>query len=174
MTDTHPKPFLFLDVDGCLSPLPQLPDDHEPGVLDVYGGFPDDVRFDSRVPGWLKELGEHYELVWGSTWGDMANKYLSGPLGLGELDYVQGFHGTVTFTSKALKLGAVLAYLDQYPDRPAAWIDDYVKAAHRKAFSERGAPSLALGCKKDIGITQRHVNRLLAFAKGLVDMESES
>jgi hypothetical protein len=95
------KPLLFLDVDGVLNGatttfqehLIDVPRDEMPRSPFVSATSADvvsfRVRLDNSLDGLLAELGEHYELVWATTWESLANKHLSPLLGLGELGTVE-------------------------------------------------------------------------------------
>lgn len=94
------KPILFLDVDGVLNGATAT---YREYLLDVareelprndFVNRPQAdvvsfrVRFDNSLGQLLGELGEYYELVWATTWEELANKYLSPLLGLDQLGTV--------------------------------------------------------------------------------------
>ena len=64
------------------------------------------------------------------------------------------------------KLAAVERYVRA---RPFAWLDDELGLDVDRWAAERGTPSLLLDVRPDHGLTEDHVETLLAFAAGLVD-----
>ena len=71
------------------------------------------------------------------------------------------FDGQATFGSAHWKIDAI----DEYAaDRPAAWIDDNLDADCERWASERRAPTLLVPTDAAVGISDVHVEQLLAWA----------
>jgi hypothetical protein len=171
------KPYLFLDMDGVLNgdsrrfsevhvvsvPAEKIPQSlftikAEPGTVLEFT-----IKFEPRHKEWLKELSEHFELVWATTWENAANEYLSDFLGLGQLPVVE-------FSKKPAKFGmrndvAFWKYqsLLEFTDgRPWAFVDDQAWTLKRMRDLGDGVPALVVVPR--YGLTRQDVDTLLAFA----------
>jgi hypothetical protein len=157
------KPYLLLDVDGTLSPIPG-PNGYPEGV----DWFPPDalVQFDTRLPEWLDGLACLFELAWATTWNDLANQMVSPLLGLPDLPTVSFAGDRPPFPRGPGMRSRKLPWVAQFiADRPAAWIDDWVDPAARRWARERAQPTLFLATNKYVGITERHVRKLHRWAQ---------
>jgi hypothetical protein len=164
VTNATDKPILFVDVDGVISLFGFAPDAaHLPGPFHWIDGIAHcipDVAGER-----LKRLVDHFELVWATGWEEKANEYLPFILGLESEFPVLTFDGRAVFGSAHWKLDAI----DEYAaDRPAAWIDDNLDDACKLWALERGAPTLLIETESSVGITDEHVDELLAWAGGAV------
>jgi hypothetical protein len=156
-------PILFVDVDGVLSLFGWERDQHPPGgrfhnvegivhLIGEHGG---------RL---LARLRDHYELVWATGWEERANEHLVHLLELEEELPTVSFDGRAVFGSAHWKLEA----LDDFAgDRPAAWIDDNIDAECRTWAERRSAPTLLVQTETHVGITDEHVETLIAWAAEL-------
>jgi hypothetical protein len=156
------RPILFVDVDGVIS---LFGFDHlsaPPGTFHSIDGIPHCIGTSCGPR--LARLAEHYELVWATGWEEKANEYLPHLLELpGHLPSLV-FDGRAVFGSSHWKLEAI----DEYAgDRPAAWIDDNLDERCLRWAAGRGAPTLLVETKAHEGISDEHVERLLAWAREL-------
>jgi hypothetical protein len=109
----------------------------------------------------LRRLAERYELVWATGWEEKANEYLPHLLKLPykELPYLS-FDGRAVFGTAHWKLDAI----DEHANgRPLAWIDDSLDDECREWARNRSAPTLLIETESPVGLTDEHVERLLAW-----------
>jgi hypothetical protein len=151
------QPFLLMDVDGVLNPYPDCPDG-----FSEYAFFPQDpdpVRL-NRIHGtWLRELAEHFTMVWATGWGKDANLHLCPHFELPELPVIE--FPPLPF-EPAAKVPAVDAFVG---NRAAAWVDDVVTPEARKWSERRKAPTLLVEVDPSIGLTRDAVEVLLAWRR---------
>lgn len=155
------RPILFLDVDGVLSLFGFDASDEMPGPFHWIDGIAHCIPPESgRL---LERLSERFELVWATGWEEKANEYLPQILDLsfGELPCLT-FDGQATFGSSHWKLDAIGDYAGL---RPAAWIDDHIDDSGRIWARLRDAPTLLIETDPAIGITEAHVEEMLAWAE---------
>ncbi|HEX8076013.1 MAG TPA: HAD domain-containing protein [Thermoleophilaceae bacterium] len=152
-------PALFVDVDGVISLFGFPSHGEPPGAFHSIDGIVHCLGHGAGER--LQRLAESFELVWATGWEEKANEYLPHLLGLaGELP-VLTFDGRAVFGSAHWKLGAI----DEYAgDRPVAWIDDFLDDACRLWAANRDAPTLLVETESATGLTDRHVDELLAWA----------
>jgi len=179
------KPLLLLDVDGVLFPFCGV---HLPDGCD-WVVFDDVVTPDGRTfehlrccfdPGQverLRVLAEAFELVWATTWEQVANDRLSELFSLPELPVIAFYDappGRITYHLSDIlsgiattKLGPVDMWVGE---RPLAWVDDQLHFDAR-AWAERrsadGAPTLLVRTDPRRGLTNAQTDELLAFAASL-------
>ena len=161
MTSLAQKPILFVDVDGVLSLFGfgeehQVPDSPMHWVNGIAHCIP------PATGPRLARLAERFELVWATGWEELANEYL--PLIL-DLPFDRlpclGFGGRAVFGSSHWKVDAI----DEYAgDRPAAWIDDNLDEIPRRWAVSRGVPTMLVETSSHEGLTDGHVDALLAWA----------
>jgi hypothetical protein len=157
------KPVLFVDVDGVLS-LFGFPADAElPGDFHWIDGIAHCIPLESGPR--LVRLAERFELVWATGWEEKANEYLPHILGLPfrELPCLT-FDGRARFGSSHWKVDTIDAYAGR---RPAAWIDDNLDEECLTWAHRRAAPTLLIETEAPTGITDQHVEELLAWVAGL-------
>ena len=161
---TPHQPILFVDVDGVIS-LFEFPSDTRalPGPLYTVDGI--DHCIPTEIGPRLVTLAERFELVWATGWEERANQHLIHLLELpfGELAWLS-FDGHAVFGSADWKVDAVDAYAG---DRPAAWIDDNIDETCRAWADSRPAPTLLIQTRPSVGLTDEHVDQLLAWAEEL-------
>jgi hypothetical protein len=157
-------PILFVDVDGVISLFGFSPaSDELPGPFHWIDGIAHCIPED--VGRRLARLSTRFELVWATGWEEKANEYLPYILGLPvrELPCLL-FQGRAVFGSSHWKLDAI----DEYAgDRPAAWIDDNIDDDCHAWAAGREAPTLLVETESATGLTNEHVDRLLAWADEL-------
>lgn len=158
-------PILYVDVDGVLSlfcapgePAPLRPDTR--GM--IIDGIPHLIALENCAR--LKELADHFELVWATGWEEKANDYLLSVVGLEEELEVIRFK-TAKYDHQAhWKLGALDAHAG---NRPVAWIDDALDDECRAWAYSRGAPTLLVQTDFREGLADRHFAQLVEFARSL-------
>jgi len=163
------KPWLFLDCDGVVSPLPPRdPEERERlGVPAGYFTFSRafwSVYFDEWIRDWVSQLGRVFDIVWSSSWEEeMLWKLVCQPLGFPRWPSVEA--GSFTGRNRVdYKAKAVGAYLDQSP-RPFAWVDDDVRPGRsNRAVAELGLQYILISPGRYVGLTLGHVGALLEFA----------
>ena len=113
----------------------------------------------------LIRLADRFDLVWATGWEEKANEYLPFILGLPEPELpCLMFQGKAVFGSAHWKLDAI----DDYAGgRPAAWIDDNLDETGRLWAVHREAPTLLVETRSPTGMTEEHVDELLAWADGV-------
>lgn len=161
---SNKRPFLFLDVDGVLSlfGFPPTPE-QLPGPLHWVEGVAHCIPPENGPR--LARLAERYELVWATGWEEKANEYLPHLLDrcLRDLPYL-AFDGRAVFGSAHWKVDAIAEHAG---DRPAAWIDDSLDDGCLEWAERRPAPTLVIRTDSAVGLTDRHVEELLAWADAL-------
>jgi len=156
------RPLLLVDVDGVISLFGFDPATPPAGRFELVDGI---AHYLSAVAGeHLRTLSGEFELAWCSGWEEKANEYLPFALGLpGALPHLS-FERDLRGANGHWKLAAIDRYAG--PQRPLAWIDD----AHDDGCSAwavaRPGPTLLVRTEPAIGITDLHVEELLAFARG--------
>ncbi|HEU4702578.1 MAG TPA: HAD domain-containing protein [Conexibacter sp.] len=164
------RPLLLVDVDGVIS-LFGFPLDARPaGRFEMVDGI---AHFLSASAGeHLRQLADAFEPVWCTGWEEKANEYLPGALGLdGPWPYLsfERAAGPGASTQGHWKLDAIDAYCET---RALAWVDDAhgeacaAWAARREAA---GAPTLLVTTEPAVGLTDRQVAALLAWATSAAD-----
>jgi hypothetical protein len=156
---THP--ILFVDVDGVISLFGFSPSaSAAPGPLHWIDGVAHCIPAEAGER--LVRLSERFELVWATGWEHRANDHL--PLLL-RLPFRSlpclTFDGRAVFGSSYWKLDAITAYAGE---RPAAWIDDNLGDACQLWAANRAAPTLLVPTDAPVGLTDLHVEQLLAWA----------
>jgi HAD domain in Swiss Army Knife RNA repair proteins len=162
VTEHTSKPILFVDVDGVISIFGFSPDAGDlPGTFHWIDGVAHCIP--KEVGQRLVRLSRRFELVWATGWEEKANEYLPFILELpdSELPCLM-FQGRAVFGSAHWKLDAINEYAG---DRPAAWIDDNIDddACLYWAMT-REQPTLLVHTESATGMTDEHVERLLAWA----------
>ena len=163
-TDLQQPPILFVDVDGVLSLFGFEPTiEALPGPLHYIDGVAHCIPPDTGPR--LIALADHFELVWATGWEERANEHLPYILQLPFRNLpCLTFDGRAVFGSSHWKLDA----LDEYAgERAAAWIDDNIDAECVAWAEGRAAPTLLVETQPPTGLTEAHVERLIAWAHGV-------
>jgi hypothetical protein len=154
-------PLLLVDVDGVISLYGFDPNTRPAGRFETVDGI---HHYLSASAGeHLRRLSGHFELVWCTGWEDRANEYLPHALSLpGILPFLTFDSGPPGASERHWKLEAIERHAG--PDRPVAWIDDDHAACQEWAASRPG-PTLLVTTDPAVGMTQAHVEELLAWAR---------
>ena len=156
------RPILALDVDGVISLFGfDGPIDQAPGQFHLISGMAHCIP--ENIGERLARLGEVYEIVWATGWEDRANEMLPSILGLpGDLPFLT-FDGRARFGTAHWKVEAIDEYAGH---RPVAWIDDCLDETCHAWAQGRSGPTLLVPTEPDEGLTDAHVEALLAWANG--------
>lgn len=127
-------PWLFLDLDGVVSPLsPRDGTDEQrfeiPSGQMTWPGALYLMHVDERLPDWAARLDRAFDVVWATSWQTDVLKCVAGPLGLpvwpvltwpvsASVSRRAGGRGRVRFKT------AVIAKHLRADPRPFAWADD--------------------------------------------------
>jgi hypothetical protein len=156
------RPILAVDVDGVVSLFGfDEPPDRSRASFEVVDGMAHCISLPAGAR--LRELSEHFELVWASGWEGRANDYLLDLLELPELPYLR-FAGAARFGSADWKLGPLGEYAS---GRPLAWIDDSFDERCYAWAREREEPTLLVPIESHLGLEDIHVEALVAWAGGI-------
>jgi len=155
------RPLLLIDVDGVISLFGFDPAHPPAGRFLLVDGI---AHLISATAGeHLRVLGDEFELAWCTGWEEKANDYLPLALALPHpLPHIT-FDPCQRPPGAHWKLGGIDAYVD--PARPLAWIDDAYDERCTAWAAARSAPSLLVATDPAIGITEAHVETLLAWAR---------
>lgn len=156
-TRTRMKPLLAVDVDGVLNAVSrgEPPD----GWRDTRKiGFR--IRYNPEHGGQLLAIAAECgaELVWCTTWEDLANQHIRQLVGLPELPWVPMAPGRngLKFSQHAsvgcTKAAALRAYAGT---RPFCWLDDEPDAAAE--LSGHPVPHLVVHVDNDAGLQEHHL-----------------
>jgi hypothetical protein len=156
------KPLLMVDVDGVISLFGFAHDSPPAGQWALVDGI-GHLLSTSAGPH-LRSLTADYELVWCTGWEERANEYLPHALGLDTPLPFLSFDRNPGRGNTHWKLAAIDAHAG--PDRPLAWIDDAHDEACTAWATARPGPTLLVATEPSIGITDAHVARLSAWARG--------
>lgn len=154
-------PVLFLDVDGVIS-LYGFTADAVPAPLSWIDGMAHCIP--EAIGGRLVRLAARFELVWATGWEHRANDLPAAlELPFDDLPWL-GFEGRGVFGSADWKVDAIAAYAG---NRPAAWVDDNLDETCRAWAAQRAAPTLLVDTESSVGLTEAHVELLVAWADEL-------
>lgn len=148
------KPILALDVDG---PIVLMGKNDEDVFETVVAGVPVAIR--RSLPPLLRELAQHFQILWATSWERKASEHLAPVLGLPVgLPYLRfGRHRP----GESRKLPVLRAALKQHP---AALVDDEIDQDLRAWANARQAPTLLVTVDPRAGLQESHVQLLLEFA----------
>lgn len=157
------RPFLFLDVDGVLSVYGFDGASADPRDLTMVEGIPHHIP--AAMGPRVRRLLEPFETLWATGWGERANEHLVHMLGLpDELEVVEfsvrpSSDGSGHWKLQELGLRA--------GSRPAAWIDDGHSAECVRWAAARDAPTKLVSTDPHTGMTDAHVEELIAWSTSL-------
>ena len=156
-------PLLLVDIDGVISLFGFTSDERPSGSWIQADGTP---HFISATAGsHLLALADFFELAWCSGWEERANEHLPALLELpGPLPFLS-FDRSPGRGHAHWKLAAI----DQFAgdERPLAWVDDALNEACRGWARTRAGDTLLVETEPGEGLTDAHVERLIAWAQRL-------
>jgi hypothetical protein len=172
------RPWLFLDLDGVISPLPPRDvEDYEekfriPAGHVTWPGALYRMHVDERLPAWAAQLDGVYDVVWATSWQTGVRKWVAEPLGLPEWPVLtwplsgpvphRFGRGWVRFKAQAIH-----AHLQADP-RPFAWADDHLsRHTPPPPIYELGLDHLLIRPRPLTGLTPEHVEQMLTFTAQL-------
>jgi hypothetical protein len=157
------RPLLLVDVDGVISLFGY---DHAAPPAGRYQLVDGTIHFLSATAGdHLLSLATEFDLAWCTGWEEKANDYLPAALGLpGSLPHVV-FDPAGRPGHAHWKLGGIDRHVG--PSRPVAWLDDAHDEGCRSWALARPGPTLLVTTDPAVGVTDREVTQLLAWAKRL-------
>jgi len=154
------RPLLLVDVDGVISLFGFDPAQPPPGRYDLVDGIAH--LLSATAGGHLRRLQAAFDPVWCTGWEEKADEYLPLALGLETRFPHVSFADARPLVDGHWKLAAIDGYAGRH--RPLAWIDDaHDERCHQWAL-ERGAPTLLVSTHPASGLTETHVEELLAWA----------
>jgi hypothetical protein len=162
--EARQRPLLLIDVDGVLTPTT--------GALPPGFRRSDDaerpIAYHEKHGEWLRELAEHFDLVWGSSWMESANDVYATLLGLDPLPWIDfpRPHGGISW-----KLEHVQRYVGE---RAFAWVDDEFYEAEPAWAVERHAPTLLVPVRGSQGLTKQHFEHLRSWAMQVAEDEAKA
>lgn len=157
------QPILFLDVDGVISVFGFDAAVADAGDLYLVDGLPHHIP--AAMSKRVLQVLPAFEAVWATGWGVRANDHLVHMLGMpGELEVVDFATRPSTDGSGHWKLVELTA---RAAGRAAAWIDDGHNEECRSWAEGRDEPTLLVSTEPNVGMTDRHVEELLAFSEEL-------
>ncbi len=164
------RPLLLVDVDGVISLFGFDPESPPPGHWQIVDGV---AHLLSGTAGaHLRRLSSTYELAWCTGWEEKADEYLPHALGLDDRFPHISFADAVPKTDGHWKLAAIDFYAGQ--DRPVAWIDDAHDERCASWACARLAPTLLVSTDPAVGLTEKHVERLLDWARSIAPGDRRS
>ena len=165
------KPLAFIDVDGVLNIIsrkPLRPGMTQQNMILFDHSYPIRLKPEAHAE-LLRELEEAgFEMVWGTTWEDDANRLIAPELGLprwpvamveaamqGMLDLPDLLKGISGFNWKA---EGILAYAG---DRPFIWIDDDLWKPDHTWATRRSAtvPTRLIKTNPKEGLMPHHIRK---------------
>jgi hypothetical protein len=155
-------PLLFVDVDGVISLFGFPHDAPPPGRMHAVDGLPHCIGHGCGER--LRRLESAFELVWATGWEERANEHLPHLLGLPRELPTLSFDEAPMWGTAHWKLSAIERHA---ADRPAAWIDDSFDSSCYAWAERREAPTLLVRTESPTGITDDHVDELLAWAESI-------
>ncbi len=157
-TAAHQRPLLFLDVNGAIALSPSSPS-LPPGRVYTLGyGM---TYVSDRARELVDTLASRFELVRTGGWEHDMDNYLLALLGLEEEPPVVAPGREGNGSAEQWRIDRVDRYAGS---RPAAWIDDHFDDRHLEWAADRRSPTLLVPVDPRVGISDGHVERLLAWA----------
>jgi hypothetical protein len=155
------RALLLVDVDGVISLFGFDTSSPPPGRFLLVDGIPHLIS--ATAGDHLRALAGAFELAWCTGWEEKADEHLRHVLELPGSRPHLSFDGTASFGHAHWKLAAIERYAGS--ERPLAWIDDAHDRACEDWAAARPSPTMLVTTEPAVGITARHVEELLAWAR---------
>jgi hypothetical protein len=165
------RPWLFLDCDGVVCPLPH-PDAAVRELRAVPAGYrswPDafwGVYVHELLCGWAIELDATYSVIWTTDWEHNVQGLVAKPAGLPTWPVLELHRRAAPRGRVAHKASAIAALLAEDP-RPFAWVDDHLPSTPPMQLPSLDLEHLLLRPNPQRGLTRQLVEKLLSFAAAL-------
>jgi len=178
------KPWLFLDLDGVISPLPteEMKEDiyhHDAGPPPGFMTWENalyNMYVSEHLGVWSTQLDQAFDVIWSSSWGELLIDSVAKPLGLDHWPVLQipFSHAEGSTYAVGYKAAAIRQFVEQHP-RPFEWCDDqlYTRPSYSWPIFDRTTPReldgltipyLLIKPCAHVGLTQAHIEQLLEFA----------
>lgn len=174
MTQQNRRPWLFMDLDGVVSPVPpqgakaRIARNGPPTGYRTWPGALYDMYVDERLLDWAEQLDRVYDVVWASSWDSTLLPVVAAPLGLDHWPVLPiPLTADSAFGAGPLshKTKAIAGHLANDP-RPFAWCDDYLdRRSLPVPLRSPRLPHLLISPSTRKGLTPEHVEQLLEFAR---------
>ena len=163
------KPYLFLDIDGVLNPDSRRVGFRKYSIL----GFRVLLNVEHGIR--LRSLLAYYDLVWASSWQELANEHIGSKLFLPEIPYVD-FEirwpaDRLPGSNVMVKTGKVAEYAR---GRPFAWVDDDFAPSDLAALASLDQEVLAVSTDPRYGITDQQFFQLEEWGEKYIDSTQEA
>lgn len=162
------KPILFCDIDGVIN----VPKNSHDNLVET------NVKHLNGIPNWLHK-GFHYrpqvadfiqnintEIIWLTAWQKFAPPSLDSLFGINSEGFLPWRHNFIQwFTDKQhfQKSVALNRWVENNPEKPFIWIDDYaVQFADKYSFSKR-EDVLIIRPETRKGMTDEHISLMNSF-----------
>jgi hypothetical protein len=118
----------------------------------------------ARVHGeWLRELEPLFRIVWGTAWGEEANRHIGPVLGLPPWPWVA--LPPIPFAPE-MKVPAIDALV---AGAPCAWVEDRMTQSAKDWANARTEATLLIDVDPAVGLTRSMVDQLVAWVAALAD-----
>lgn len=156
------KPLLLIDIDGVISLFGFRPDERPSGSWAQVEGIAHLLSTEAAEH--LLELQGIYDCAWCTGWEEKANEYLPGLLGIGPFPVIvlDRAEGPLKSVQGHWKLAAIDVFAG--PERPLAWIDDFLDDACERWAQARPGPTLLVSTDPAAGLTAAHAAQLREWA----------
>jgi hypothetical protein len=159
-------PLLLIDVDGVISLFGFDAGSPPPGRLALIDGTPHCLS--ERAGPVLRRLSEVFEPVWCTGWEERADDHLPHLLDLPRPWPHVPLNRPADTSGTSIAGHWKLAPIDAYagPDRPLAWIDDFLDDACVAWANARPGPTLLVPVEPGVGLTEDHEAVLMRWVDG--------
>jgi hypothetical protein len=156
------RPLLLVDVDGVVCPYAgELSDPAAEDLALITVGYTP-LWLARGTPERLQRLRQSFQLVWCTAWEDQAAEFLAPLLGLPPLPVIR--FDEPGDQDGDWKWPAIDAFAGEHP---FAWIDDELGSRDFARAARRSVPTLLVRIYGPLGLAERHVEELEAFAATL-------
>jgi hypothetical protein len=157
LTPRPRHPLLLLDIDGVIALLGS--GNGEDTFETTVVGYPVTIAVAAQER--VSRLASVFHIVWATAWQRDGAEALGPLLGLqDDLPFLR-FDPDADRDAPTYKLPVVKRFVR---DRPAAWADDELGEDVIAWADQRQEATMLVHCDPRVGLTQKHVDDLLAFA----------